>query len=1308
MHSAARTARHAHLARAGERFAFVAKSHDFSVLHCGSAIKLRPFRLLAALGIALALYGALAAFALPPVARHVLADWQADVPGLKVDLRDLSFNPWTLTVKARGLALSLAGRDVLRMERADLRLSASSLWQRAVHFDAVTIAGAALAVRRDAGGNLDISRLLPRPAVASGTRQPALPWQIDHLRLDALDLSVTDPAIGLIDPLHVLLPRLDLDRIGTLQAGSDAVDVSLHALYDGKPVWDLRWQGNLDIARQSSTGRIALERVSLPWLDRSLAHRLPLLVDAGEADLRIAYALTADNGQPHLLIQDSALAVRGLKIRGKGAVAPQLTVPKMRVEVTSIDPAQRRLVGRWLNIESPELITHRSAEGELDLVRLFRQWPATRTQPTSTAPWSIVWPGAELRSASIRLDDASGLGTWQLPGIDVRIGALQNTGKVPLQVSAKGQGIASGTGIATGRWKLQGTIIPTRARLHLDWQLRDLDIRPLSAPLSQLADVQVLDGQLAAQGSLFADLHHTEALEAAGSLQIQRLDLQAKSWGRLRGRQLDAGRWRYSGGTLLVDDFAAQGVQAAGGGVSLGLDRLSATGVTVRGAGILVEVQQADESGLQWRSDGRAAGGTPAQGTVEQAHVEGLHWEGPGRKAALRRLLVSPFSLALGRAAQPVSMGWDRLELLDATVDLGAQRCTVDGLAASGAYWRGSQPWLQFAALKFTPLRVDLAERQLALGLVDVQGGQVRLALTKARTLRPLAELQALAPPAALSPPPTMAGSRVAASKGWRVALRGADIGLRSLAWQDEGDRIAPLIASDVVLHTGAWPRTDDSALPVRLAFLLDEGQWRWDGTVEPQEPSADGRISIEHADLRPLQPLLAKDTYATIGRGTVSTAGVLSVRAHADAAPAVHFQGKIQVEDAQLLDVRDQRQILAWNRVEAPQVLADRPGRLDLGRIVADGLLTRIAIAPDHRLNWQDLLRPVSAAEAAPQAAAQAPGQRTAPPQWPVRIEQIALKRCGIEFADVSLREAFVARIHDLEGHVGPFASDAPQDWTEVQFAGRVNNFGHVDMSGRIAPMAKPLQADASLHFSGIELPTLNPYAAQFAGYRVDQGMLDLQLRYKLDQGRIDGSNHARIDQLMLGPQVGNADVPALDLQLAIDVLRDDDGVIDIDVPVQGDLNDPDLILRDVVFQALAGALRDVLESPLHLLAGLIGANDETLRHIAFAPGAARLSAPEQAKLQDMAKALGKHQRLMLFIRPGYEPVADLSAAPSAKNGSPGALRALALQRAEAIKSALVASGIRSRRIFIDEPAELHDRGADGSVLLSLDLKMR
>ncbi len=1275
-------------------------------MRCRSAIKLRPFRLLAALGIVLAVYGGLAAFALPRIARHALADWQADVPGLRVGLRDVSFNPWTWTLKARGLTLSLADHDLLRVDHADLRLSAASLWQHAAHFDAVTITGAALAVRRDADGKLDISRLLPRRAVAAGAPQPAVRWEINHLMLDALDLSVTDPAIGLVDPLHILLPRLDLDRIGTLQAGADAFDLSLHGRYDGKSVWDLRWQGKLDLEQPSSMGSIALERLSLPWLDRSLAHQLPLRVDAGEADVRIAYALTGGKGPPQLMIQDCVLALRGLKIRGTGAVAPQLTVPQIRLAVARIDPAQRQLVGQALSVESPELITHRSADGELDLVRLLRQWPAPRSQPTSATPWSIVWPRAELRSASIRLDDASGFGTWQLPGIDIRVDALQIPGKVPVQVSAQGQGITSGTGTATGRWNLQGTILPARARLHLDWQLHDLDLRQISTLLLNRADTHVQDGQLAAQGSLDADLHHTESLAAGGSLRIQRLDLQAKAGGRLRGRQLDAGRWRYSGGTLVVDDLAAQDIRAAGGGWSIGLDHLGAKAVTVSGAGTPVNVEQADESGLQWQSDGRNSGGIPSQGTVEQAHLQALRWDGPGRHAALHRLLVSPFRVTLGRTAPPVSMGWDQLELLDTTVDLGAQRYSVDSLAASGAYWRGSQPWLQGATLTLNRLRADLAERQLALGLVNARGGQIQLALTQAGPLRPLAELQALAPAGTSPPPPATATASGARSSGWHIALEGTDIGLRSVALEDEGKRIAPVVASDIVVHTGAWPRADGSALPVRLAFLLDEGQWRWDGAVEPQAPSADGRISIEHADLRPLQALLAKTTYAAIGRGRVSTAGVLGVRTGVDATPAVHFKGKVQVDDLQLLDGRDQREILAWKRVEALQVLADRPGRLDLGRIVVDGLSTRIAVAPDHRLNWQDLLRPDSAAEAAPQAA-EAPAQHPAPAQWPVRIEQIALKHCGVEFADLSLRAAFVARIHDLEGHLGPFASDASQDWTEVQFSGRVNNFGHVDMSGRIRPMAKPVQADASLHFSDIELPTLNPYAAQFAGYRVDQGMLDLQLRYTVDQGRINGSNHARIDQLMLGPQVGNADIPALDLQLAIDVLRDDDGVIDIDVPVQGDLNDPDLVLRDVVFQALAGALRDALDSPLHLVAGLMGTNDETLRHIAFAPGVARLSAQEQAKLLGMARALGKHHKLVLFIRPGYEPAADMSAAAGTRKEGPGAMRALALQRAEAIKSTLVGSGIRSRRIFIDEPTEMHDRGTDGSVLLTLDLKM-
>jgi outer membrane protein OmpA-like peptidoglycan-associated protein len=223
------------------------------------------------------------------------------------------------------------------------------------------------------------------------------------------------------------------------------------------------------------------------------------------------------------------------------------------------------------------------------------------------------------------------------------------------------------------------------------------------------------------------------------------------------------------------------------------------------------------------------------------------------------------------------------------------------------------------------------------------------------------------------------------------------------------------------------------------------------------------------------------------------------------------------------------------------------------------------------------------------------------------------------------------------LAGEIGPLSSDAPQSWTQIALKGSVNQSGHLDVSGRMMPLIRPLHLEIGLHFRNIELPTLNPYAAQFAGYRIDQGKLDLELQYALDQGRIEGSNRARIDQIVLGPQVRTEGVPDLPLRLAIDILRNDAGVIELDVPVHGDLNNPDLTIRDIVFKALEGALRNVLESPFQLLASLFGGNTEVLRHIGFAPGSAQLSEHDQQKLKKIAQLLSDHQKMLIFVHPTY-----------------------------------------------------------------------
>ncbi|MHB8817050.1 MAG: DUF748 domain-containing protein, partial [Steroidobacteraceae bacterium] len=685
-------------------------------------------------------------------------------------------------------------------------------------------------------------------------------------------------------------------------------------------------------------------------------------------------------------------------------------------------------------------------------------------------------------------------------------------------------------------------------------------------------------------------------------------------------------------------------------------------------------------------------------GAARDLTLRGMSGDRAGRRVALRDVTASAGHSDLLGGARTLHLGWQALEVERASADLAAQRFVAGAVTGTDWSWQGRLPWIKISTFEFADVRSDSRRRRIDLGKIRVGGGRVLLTQDRAGAIEPLAELDSLSIRQGQAAPPN--GDHAPQAAPWGLSLDGAEIRLRSLRL---GPGLAPppaRIVSQLALRTGQWSSAASGPLRTHLEFSLDAGQWHWDGEFIPQPLALDGQLVVQNLDLPPLAILLMRDCDARIDRGSVSLSGTVGVHRHLDSY-AWHYAGALQAVDGRIVD-GDGQELASWATASIPTLAADWQSGLTIPRLDLDGLLARITVLPDHRINLDSMLpgKQRSTASSLPR------GPVPAPPPWPVHVDQLDLARGRIDFEDETLATPFHAAVHDLTGTIGPFASDAAQARARIQLSGQINDYGHVDLEGSLAPLQRPQQGEVSVHFSRIELPTLNPYAAQIAGYRVDQGMLDLKLRYSLDHGLIDGDNRARIDQLILGPQVRSGAAPDLPLRAIIDILRNERGEIDVDVPVRGNLNDPDFVLSDVAVKALQDALRKTLESPFEFVAALLGRDSEQLRHIDFRAHTAALDAADEEKLRTIGHALADHQKLLVFVQPTYDRVADGFGPQHA--GAAAAhrdLRSLALQRGEAIKKALVNAGVREHRILIDEPADLPEAGA-GTVRTSLELK--
>lgn len=234
-------------------------------------------------------------------------------------------------------------------------------------------------------------------------------------------------------------------------------------------------------------------------------------------------------------------------------------------------------------------------------------------------------------------------------------------------------------------------------------------------------------------------------------------------------------------------------------------------------------------------------------------------------------------------------------------------------------------------------------------------------------------------------------------------------------------------------------------------------------------------------------------------------------------------------------------------------------------------------------------------------------------------------------DFADRSLILPFTAPIKSLDGGASDICSDK-KSTMKISLKGNVYDLAPVDVDGHINLYSG--NHDLTINFTGMPMPLISPYMVEFAGYKVEKGKMSLKLKYKIVDSELTASNNILIDQFELGEKVENPKAVSLPLEMAVALLKDSDGKINIDVPITGSLNDPQFSIGAIISDALVNAISKVVTSPFQALASLLGDDEENISTISFKAGNAILDKAEQDKLATLAKLLKERSVLILDIK--------------------------------------------------------------------------
>jgi hypothetical protein len=309
----------------------------------------------------------------------------------------------------------------------------------------------------------------------------------------------------------------------------------------------------------------------------------------------------------------------------------------------------------------------------------------------------------------------------------------------------------------------------------------------------------------------------------------------------------------------------------------------------------------------------------------------------------------------------------------------------------------------------------------------------------------------------------------------------------------------------------------------------------------------------------------------------------------------------------------------------------------------VRDALLedgyARLIINEQGRFNLRDIgpAEAVQAAASQAQAASAAATPNTgAAPGLALAIERIRLNRGLVDFSDRFVRPNTSARLSELHGSLGAFSS-ASAAMAPLTLRGKVAGTGSLEIDGQLKP-GSPLALDVQANATDIELAPLSPYAGKYVGYAIERGKLSTRLRYQVEPGgQLRASNQIILNQLTFGERVDSASATTLPVRFAVALLKDRDGVIDVNLPISGSINDPEFSVGGLVWRLVLNLIGKALTSPFSLFSGS-DAPEEA--QIVFPAGSADLAGTDQ--LNRVAQLLADKPGVQLTLTGWAAAVAD------------------------------------------------------------------
>ena len=623
-------------------------------------------------------------------------------------------------------------------------------------------------------------------------------------------------------------------------------------------------------------------------------------------------------------------------------------------------------------------------------------------------------------------------------------------------------------------------------------------------------------------------------------------------------------------------------------------------------------------------------------------------WTPSDLKFKATRLAADGLALTQAKTAL-ASLG--RFELVDAEVDMTRHTLTVASLTAVNPK---------------VSIERDNERRWMFERWLRTPGGSDGAASTGSAKVAAPKSAEAAATPAGANTAP------------WKLSIASVAVNGGAVSYADKSSAtpVAFEISALKLLAKNIAPNTA-TASAVELSGRIgagraDAGRFDYKGNLVLQPLSAEGRLDVSAFPAHAFKAYYADALNIDIRRAFASYKGTVRF-ANPPAGINLKLVGDTSLDDFRANSAsltqsespgleRSNNQLLSWKTLSLRglqvAVAPGAPPNVDVRETALTDFFARVIVDPTGRINLQNLTK-ASAQEAAAEGAKQeavtsrqrggatstvAGATDASAEKKPAEKSPVAILRFGpmslvngkIDFTDLFVKPNYSADLSELTGKLSAFALQpgVKPEMADLELRGKAQQTAALEIVGKINPLARPLELDITAKMRDLDLAPLTPYAVRYAGHGIERGKLSMDVNYKISpEGRLAATNKLVLNQLQFGEEVKGAPT-SLPVRLAVALLADRNGVIDINVPISGSLNDPQFSIGSLIFKALGNLIVKAVTSPFTLLTGGLGGGGRgEASEIGFDAGSSALTAAAKENLDKVAKALTDRPALQLTV---------------------------------------------------------------------------